>query len=376
MKIGIMTFWWSDDNYGQLLQCYALQRYLRDLGHDAFLIRYKPGNGNFITFKRLFSIFNPVKVIRFFSKRKRLKQLQKEQQYNKSRCFDDFRSKYIVQSEDVYFSFDDLKMNPPEADVYIVGSDQVWNFGSVGTGAYIKTYCLQFAPEHTKRISYAASFGVDSLTDEVSNYIRPLLNSFSNVSVRENSGIEICNKIGIKTDIVCDPTLLLDKAQWSHLKDNSAKNSRKYVFLYLLTNTCVFSVRELKKWTDSRNLDLIYVSGNTAYCQTDFDDKNITKSYLSINQWLNYLFSAEYIITNSFHCCVFSLIFSKKVGVVPLSSSLGRTNDRINTLFKNLDVCKTEIVNNNFSVLEQCQEQNINTTFVEISKKLLESYLK
>lgn len=371
-----MTFWWSNDNYGQLLQCYALQKYLLDSGHDVFLIRFKPENENSFSLKRLLKVFNPAKVIRYISNKKRLKQLQKEQQNNLSRRFDDFRAKYIVQSEQIYTSYNDLKTNPPEADIYIVGSDQVWNFGSVGTGEYISTYCLQFAPEHAKLLSYAASFGVDSLTDEVSNYIRPLLNSFSNVSVRENSGIEICKKIGINADIVCDPTLLLDKVQWSQLKEKKEKNSRKYVFLYLLTNTCVFSVRELKQWTDSKNMDLVYVSGNTAYCQTDFDDKNIDKSYLSINQWLHYLSNAEYIITNSFHCCVFSLIFSKKVGVIPLSSSLGRTNDRINTLFANLDVCKTEIVNNSFSVLEQCQEQTINTTFIEKSKYMLESYLK
>jgi hypothetical protein len=376
MKIGIMTFWSSNDNYGQLLQCYALQKYLKDLGYEAFLIRFELKNRKSLSFKRLLKIFNPVKVIRFLSKKKHLKQLQKEHQNNLTRRFDDFRAKYIVQSEQLYTSYNELKNNPPEADVYIIGSDQVWNFGSVEIGEYINAHCLQFAPKNAKRISYAASFGVDSLKDDVSKYIQPLLKSFSSISVRENSGKDICNKIGIKADVVCDPTLLLDKTQWSQLKGNTEINNRKYVFLYLLTNTCEFSVRKLKEWTDSKNLDLIYVSGNTAYCKTDFDDNNITKSYLTINQWLDYLYNAEYVITNSFHCSLFSLIFSKKVGIVPLSSSLKRTNDRINSLFSNLDVQKTEIVNNEFSILEQCQVQNINTTFIEKSKYLLKSYLK
>jgi hypothetical protein len=376
MKIGIMTFWWSDDNYGQLLQCYALQKYLRDLGHDAYLIKYKPINETQFSFKRLLKVFNPVKVIRFLANKRRLKQSQKEQQNNLTRRFDDFRAKYIVQSQHIYSSYKELKKNPPAADVYIVGSDQVWNFERVGDGEYINAYCLQFTPIQSKRISYAASFGVDSLTDNVLNYIQPLLNSFSNVSVRENSGIKICNKIGINANIVCDPTLLLDKAQWTQLQEVGEIPKCKYVFLYLLTNTCCFSVRELKKWTDSNNLGLIYVSGNTAYCQTDFDDKNIEKSYLTITQWLYYLSNAEYVITNSFHCSLFSLIYSKKVGVVPLSSTLKRTNDRINSLFSNLNVRKTEIVDNDFSTLEKCQEQIINTTFIEKSKNLLESYLR
>ena len=376
MKIGVMTFWWSNDNYGQLLQCYALQKYLRDLGHDAFLIQYKPENRKpEKSFKRLLKIFNPSKVFQYFSNKKHQKRLIKLQQINLSRNFDDFRSKYIIQSEKKYSSYNELKVNPPEADAYIVGSDQVWSGLSVEAKENTKVYCLQFAPKNTKRISYAASFGVDSLNEEVLTYIQPMLRGFSSISVRENTGKEICNKIGINADLVCDPTLLLNKTQWAQLIDCAEKQTKKFVFLYLLTNTCEFSVSELKKWADARNLDLVYVNGNTLFYQTDFDDKNITKSYLTINQWLYYLSNAEYVITNSFHGCVFSLIFSKKIAVVPLTSFLKRTNDRIRSLFSNLDVKKIEIIRNDFSVLEQCQEQCVNETFIEESKRLLSLYL-
>ena len=94
-----MTFWWSNDNYGQLTQCYALQKYLQDIGHDAFLIRYKPENKSVRSFKRFFKVFNPIKVIKYLSEKKRLKQVQKEQQKNLMRHFDDFRSNFIIKSE-------------------------------------------------------------------------------------------------------------------------------------------------------------------------------------------------------------------------------------------------------------------------------------
>ena len=374
MKIGIMTFWWSEDNYGQLLQCYALQKYLRNLGHDAFLIRYLPEKETNYSLKRFLSIFNPTKVIRYILKRKQYK-LAREEQTDHPRHFEEFRSKYIVQSDRIYYSYNELKNNPPEADIFIVGSDQVWNFPNITMKGRINAYCLQFTSQKAKRIAYAASFGVDSLNENISNQIQSLIRTFSSVGVREISGKEICNKMGINANVVCDPTLLLEKSQWTQIKTKVDGIRKKYIFLYLLKNTCSFSVKKLKNWANLNNLDLVYVSGNNAYYDTDFDDKDINKSYLTINQWLFYLSEAEYVITNSFHCCVFSLIFNKKVAVVPLTSSLKRTNDRINSLFMNLDAHKTEIVNNDFSVLEKCNQQTINTTFIEKSKRLLDSYL-
>lgn len=372
MKIGIMTFWWSEDNYGQLLQCYALQKYLHDLGHDVFLIRYRETNTNSFSMSRLFKVFNPKKFIKYITRKKRFRQSLIEQHTN-PRHFEDFRSKYIVQSERIYNTYEDLNNNPPEADIYIVGSDQVWNFGSPNKTS-MNAYFLNFGNKNVKRISYAASFGVDSLSISVRHNIKPLLKNFDYVTVRENTGKAICDKMGIKSEVVCDPTLLLDKEQWFELKENIIPKDKKYVFLYLLTNTCKFSVKKLKDWADSKHLDLIYVGGNTAYYQSKYDDKGIQKSYLTIRQWLYYLSNAEYIITNSFHCCVFSFIFSKKVGVVPLQT---RTNDRINSLFDNLGAKKTLIQNDDFTNLETASELIINSNInIKQSKTLLQSIIK
>lgn len=373
MKIGIMTFWWSNDNYGQLLQCYALQKYLRDLGHDPFLIRYRETNASGYSLSRILKAFNPSKLLKYLTIKKRLKQSQTEELVH-PRNFDAFRSKYLVQSELIYDTYEDLKKNPPKADMYIVGSDQVWNFGSPNKTS-MNAFFLNFGNKNTKRVSYAASFGTDSLSLGTERHIKTLLKNFEFVTVRENSGKDICNKMDIASKVVCDPTLLLSTEQWSQLKESGIKIGKKYIFLYLLTNSCKISVNKLKKWADSKQLDLIYVSGNTAYYQSNYDDEGIEKSYLTINQWVNYLSNAEYVITNSFHCCVFSFIFSRKIGIVPL---LTRTNDRINSLFENLGTKKTVIKNDEFSVLEMTSELHISsgTEFIEQSKSLLELIVK
>ena len=120
MKIGIMTLSETECNYGAVLQHYALQEYLRRKGHDPFLIRYK-GTVKGINFRNI----TPAKVFRFI-KRKWSENLVHVQ--DQPRYFTDFKQMYLVQSELEYINYNDLKNNPPEADMYIVGSDQVWNF--------------------------------------------------------------------------------------------------------------------------------------------------------------------------------------------------------------------------------------------------------
>ena len=161
MKIGIMTFWWSNDNYGQLLQCYALQKYLRDKGHDVFSIKYnytKDIKRNPLFF-RLLKACNPILLFKYLLSKKRCAKILNEQNIY-DRYFDDFREKYIHFSDFNYVSYEDLKQNPPDADVYIVGSDQVWNYWNMKLWRYINplhVYFLDFGSEKIKRISYAAS---------------------------------------------------------------------------------------------------------------------------------------------------------------------------------------------------------------------------
>lgn len=378
MKIGILTFWWSNDNYGQLLQCYALQKYLRGAGHEAFLIRYKPESNKRLTLlqKTCFAVKHPFETFSRLHAKITPKPVvpETESDNGAKRDFDGFRKKYIISTETVYKSYEDLALNPPAADMYIAGSDQIWNINNEYAFDAINAWFLNFVPETSKKAAYAASFGRNALSKSVKKQIKPLLQKFSNVTVRENSGKDIVGSMGIKADVVCDPTLLLPKESYRPLFSETDILHKKYIFLYLLSNTCSFSVRKLEKWAKENALELVYVTGNVGWKNCDYDDEGIDKSYLTIPEWLAYLSNAEYVITNSFHCSLFSLLFEKKVAVVPLKGSVKNTNNRIDSLFQNLRVNKTEVRNGNFDLLKNMPSQKIDTKFIANSKQILSSF--
>lgn len=353
MKIGIMTFWWSEDNYGQLLQCYALQKYLRDQGHDPFLIRYDPRNDYVPTplYRKLLKALNPVKLAGFLvSKRK--KYLAGKEYIVNNRQFSAFRDTYLKQSERIYYSYDELKANPPQADCYIVGSDQVWNFWRVKLSKcknLVHAYFLDFGKAETKRIAYAASWGREQIPDEFVSEIAPLLKKFQKVSVREKSGIDICRRCGYETaQWVCDPTLLLDAEVYRRIyRDSNVTASQKpYVLFYYLDNGGKFDKKSVFRFAQERNLDVRYISAN-------MNMDAYEKTYATIPEWLYLVDNAQYVITNSFHCCVFSILFRKQFGAIALTGTYSGMNARLQSLFE-MTGCGARYINDDdFSVMSE-----------------------
>lgn len=352
MKIGILTFWWSNDNYGQLLQCYALQKYLRDMGHDAFLIRYNWETDVKSTFvSKCLKALNPIKLTKFFAYKVKKNKLENERKRN-DRHFDDFREKYIKMSDLIYPTYQLLKDNPPEADMYIVGSDQVWNYWFTDTKRFysqIHAYFLDFGKKDKKRVSYAASWGGTSISDETANILIPLLKRFDYVSVRETDGIKLCSLCGRKdAEWVCDPTLLLSADNYRKLYNENCirKIEKKYLLLYMLNNTCDFDIQKVYDFAGSRNLEVVYVTGNGVI-------DNRQKYFASIPEWLYLVDNAEYVITNSFHCAVFSIIFNKKNAVIPLSGRAVAMNVRFDSLFDVFKIRTRYLRESDFSVLDE-----------------------
>lgn len=367
MKIGIMTFWWSEDNYGQLLQCYALQKYLRDLGHAPYLIRYK-WHSDVIKNPlpiRILKALNPVFMYNFL-KNKRNKALIKKETSVNSREFDDFRKRYIVQSETYYSSLRQLQENPPSADLYIVGSDQVWNFWNNPVRRFrniVHAYFLDFGTAETKRSSYAASWGVKSIDSEYIKEISPLLARFDYISVRESSGIELCKQCGAKSvEWTADPTQLLSADLYRSLYNENKlrKPQNKYLLLYILNNKCSIDIQAVYNFAAEKGLDVFYVTGNGTV------DK-YTKFFATIPEWLYLIDNAEYVITNSFHCCVFSILFNKQFAVLPLTGKHAGMNDRFDSLFSRYEIEPRIIHANDFSVLDKpYTAKSITNTFTLI----------
>lgn len=349
-----MTFWWSDDNYGQILQCYALQQYLRDLGHEAYLIRYLPDDdiikGQIPFCKKIFKVLNPKKIYKYISYRIKRKKLEVEKRLH-NRQFELFRQKYITQSSNLYITLKELRNNPPKADVYIVGSDQVWNFYSdfKHRKNLVHAYFLDFGSDSTKRMAYAASWGRTYITDEEIAEITPLLKRFNYISVREESGIELCEKCGRQDAKWCyDPTLLLNASIYRKLyKENDIKKiDDRYLFLYMLGNECDFNVQTVYQFAVKKNLKVVYVSGNNLY-------DNHKKYFATIPEWLYLVDNAEYVITNSFHCGVFSSIFHKQFGIVPLTGVWAGMNERFSSLFGLMEIEERFVSSGKFDILEK-----------------------
>jgi hypothetical protein len=350
MKIGIMTFWWSENNYGQILQCYALQKYLCEAGHDAYLIRYDPRNDyikkpNWI---RILNIFNPIKLTKYFLfKTKEFR--YKNEIENNPRYFDRFRKKHIKQSEHIYYSYRELVENPPEADVYIVGSDQVWNYTTSDNTIHSQrnAFFLNFGSSKTIRIAYAASFTKKWIHDDIIQLISPLLKNFKYVSVREKTGLDICHQCGIhNAEWVADPTMLLDVDAYRFLYKNEIikKPENPYCLLYMIDHKQKFSVKKVYSWAQEKKLEVVYITGNF-----QFDKYN--KTFATIPQWIYFIEHAEYIITNSYHGAIFSLFFQKKFAVIPLLKKESVLNTRVISIFEIFGI-EPRFIAEDFSVLD------------------------
>lgn len=327
MKIGILTFWQSQDNYGQILQCWALQKYLCGKGHDTFLIQYthetpKPLVGEQI--KKIIKIY-PV-FIKIWSILKR-SVFHKKKSFKQNRHFDDFKEKYIIKTPTIYRNITELQKNPPQADYYIVGSDQVW--AHLLNNKNNEVYYLNFGDEKIRRISYAASFSMEQYPTNLYENLRQNLLRFNAVSVREKSGINICEKVGITAKLVLDPTLLLTSKEYMPFV-NQDKTASKYVFLYLIN----LKTPEEFKWEELK--PLLQTKFQKTLCTTAKGYNDVTFHldgceyiYPSIEKWLSLIFHSSFVITSSFHGVAFSILFNKPFIFIPLSGEYAKSNNRV-----------------------------------------------
>lgn len=309
MKIGIVTFWDSLDNYGQQLQLFALHESVKNLGHEPYLIRY---DRNREPVKRHYwQILNPVAVINkiyLFAKRRIA---YKETTSQPSRHFDVFRKNYISESSKTYI-ISELRDCPPEADVYISGSDQVWRSDNPAD-------FLDFGPENIKRISYAASFGLDSFPQESMAAKKNYLRRFQHISVREEDGLILCKKMSYQNAVcVLDPTMLLNKDYYvAKFSLKEEKVQKKYILLYLLGGLYGTDIDEIMKFAGENNLEVMYAD-------THGQNNPYPKIYPTIEKWLELILNSEMVITNSFHGTVFSILMHKKFCAIRKGQSDGR----------------------------------------------------
>ena len=312
MKIAILTHpLWT--NYGGILQAYALQTYLSRQGHNVVVL-----NREYSDFPslRLFLLRVGIVVKNFF----RVYFLGKKQYvvmnplsahyHNLWSGYDvqPFVKKYICQSKELRNTKalrKYLKQN--KFDCFIVGSDQVWRPAYV---ANVTDYFLKEVPKNSSviKVAYAASFGTDkwefdsSLTDECACLVK----LFDGVSVREKSGVRLCKEfLGVGAEHVLDPTMLLNVDDYIKLIDNtSTYSSEGNAFCYILDESP--EVTSIISDLEAKGFNLFKASLYVAPT-----DENARPYQMTVEQWLRSFRDAEFVITDSFHACVFSILFRK-----------------------------------------------------------------
>ncbi len=285
MRVGIITLS-LENNYGGILQNFALQKVLKDMGHTPLTCRWT-GYTNLGFIKA--ALFSVLRGGRNFP--------TTPWTYNKARKgLEDF----IKQNIDFRFYRDPRKfLNWFKPDAMIVGSDQVWRpkYNSHLYSAY-----LDFVPENSvKRITYAASFGVGEWEYSVAqeNVCKELIGRFDAVSVREQSGVDLCKEhFGINPQWVLDPTLLLDRDVYEELCASIPK-SNEAILVYMVDYSEAIK-QQAEKLSQLTGLPIRIIEADRGVTAAD-----------SVAKWLAAFRDTKYVITDSFHGTVFSIIFEK-----------------------------------------------------------------
>ncbi len=304
MKIDLITLH-NVKNYGSALQTYATQYVLKNLGcSEVEVINYSRKD-----LREEELLKNRIKTSKIFSKNFLTRFIGKitlgPSIKKQCKVFNKFLNDNINLSKK-YNSYEELASNPPEADIYCTGSDQVWN--SSWNKGIEKAFFLEFVPNNKKRISYAASFGKDKLDDDEIEITKEMLKKYSDISVREKSAVNICSELGIsEVKHVLDPTLLLKKEDWSKLKTD-IKTKGKYILVYQLNTKNPEFDEYVKKLSKHKKMPIIRVS-NVVYQMFKYGKFDYCPT---VNQFVSYFLNAEYIVTDSFHATAFSINFNKK----------------------------------------------------------------
>ncbi len=300
-KIGIITMH-RVLNYGSSLQAYALYLKIKHIGYDCEIIDYQYPNEyhqnekNKKTIKDR-TLFFLLRVAFFILYRGRL---QKKR-------FGDFFRKNIVLTRN-YENREALYSNPPKCDIYMAGSDQVWNPNSMKGDS---VFFCDFAGNN-KKVSFASSFSVSSIPTEYEEIYKKNLASFAHIGVRESNGVTMVNSLVNKEATeVCDPTLLLTKNEYQALAGESEiKIKKPYILVYALSyafkpypalDSVVENIRKQTK------MNVVYLHVNS------IDHYHIGHSITSAgpNEFVRLFMDASFIVTSSFHGTAFAINFER-----------------------------------------------------------------
>lgn len=289
-RVGVITFH-DYDNYGAILQSYALQRKLKEMGTYPEIIDYRcdyisnPFRLVNLKKKGLFNyIYGAIGHICYIPRRRQCNLFRKHMRYSQP------------------VSRGNMGAVAGKYDIYIAGSDQIWDYKLTN---FDTTYFLDFVKKGKKKCSYAASIGEHEPPEQYRKKYSSLLKDFDQILVREDYGADIVESLtGSRPGITCDPTLLLTADEWTSLLKEPRRKS-KYILVYQLgiNKELVDFVRRLKKKTGLRVVYIPFPLVGLMNCSC--------KNAIGPAQWMGLFKNAEYVISDSFHGVVYSLLFNR-----------------------------------------------------------------
>lgn len=316
LKIGILTFHWAD-NYGAVLQAYALCQWISEHTMESVEIAnyiceepakvYKPFNFSYKNIKSY--IRGLLRCIKNFPKWR-----------IRHKKFVSFRKLMPISKQ---IRKQQLLNALVDYDIWVTGSDQVWNIDIVGND--LEIYDLSFVKKGM-RVSYAASSGILDQTNEKHKQLVAVIRNFDEISVREKSTQQFLNKyVNREVYQVVDPTLLLNKEKWLKLMPSNRLYKKPYVLIYAISYDKQLVDMSLKI-AEILDMDIVICGDNIK----ELCHKAISFKSASPQEFLNLIFYSDFVIASSFHATVFSIIFEKQfVSILPSYAS-----NRV------LDLCK------------------------------------
>ena len=333
-KVGIITIV-NVNNYGAELQAFATFRKLQLMGYNAEIINYLYYKDWRYIDSKMSRSFNSMSIkgkIIYFAKYRvasfvlnKILPLICKDVKQRIANFNSFHQ-HNTRFSKLYKSMKDLYTDTPIYDVYMVGTDQVWN---PNASSSIEPYFLTFAPHSALTVSYASSFGVSKIeNNSIANRIKLGLSSIKTISVRESSGVNLVKELtGRTAQLVCDPTLLLNKSEWTMFMKPVSNMPQRYVLIYQLSESDAI-VKLATRIGKQEQIPVYRICKRAFKVKKDKGVVNILNAGPS--EFLSLITNASFIITNSFHGTAFSINFD--VPFYTVVSAKKKNNNRMESL--------------------------------------------
>ncbi len=350
MALGIVGIITLHDvaNYGSCLQAYATQQVFKKLGWGSVIIDYhRPNN-------------RPEAHIRSFFKRRGFSEnsvlfktvssqpasfVFRRYYLRRGRVFEQFRKQYLSLTSP-YYSEEELEQNPPIADIYCTGSDQVWN--SVWNEGFEKPLFLEWVPASVPRIAFSASIGREVLDEWEKPLMQSALKKYSAISMREISGVKLLSELGLgDVSLVLDPTLMLVENEWSRVATFQRNLPEKYILSYQLNPNDLF-VKYTQRLSEALGVAVVKI----CYRKRDRQHGAINLLMPKVTDFLGLFLNASCVVTDSFHATAFSLNFEKPfISIAPSRFStriksildLTNTKDRLLSDYSDIELMNRSI---------------------------------